>query len=193
MKPIKTLCAASLLIGLIMALTACGFHLRRPVTFNSQLETIYISTTEPNSAFIQTLKRTLLANGLKLTTNPDTATAILHILNIQETNQLTSLRGGGSAGEYTSSATITFSVTNADGQTLLAPNTVTQSSNYSSNATQVLSSGTQSQELISQMQQNLADKIISQLTAIQAPVADNDNTDQQSDTNATMDNAGQNN
>ena len=169
MKAMKPLLAISLLISLITLLSACGFHLRQPITFSPQLQTIYITTTEPNSAFIQVLKRTLLANGLKLTDKANSATATLHVLNIQEANQLTSLRGGGSAGQYTSSATITFSVTNAKGQVLLPPNTVSQSSEYSSNATQVLSSSSQSQELISQMQQDLADKIINQLAAIKGP------------------------
>ena len=166
MKVIKSTLLISSIMLMTILLAGCGFHLRQPVTFNPQLQTLYIATKQPNSPFIQVLKRTLLANDLKIADTPKEATATLNILNIDETTALTSLRGGGSAGQYTARATITFSVTSSNGKILLPASTVTHSSHYSSNATQILSSKTQSQDLISTMQTQLANLIINQLASI---------------------------
>ncbi len=151
------------------ALSACGFHLREPQVFSPELETVYINTTTPNDPFIQTFIRTLTANNVTVVNDPKQATATVNILNIQSSS--TMMAGGGMniSGAYVASLTVNFSVTNRQGQTLIAPRAVQQSQNFMSNATQVLSGASTVNQLTSQMDQNLADQIMLQLSKIKAP------------------------
>lgn len=185
MKTIKTVLFTATLCAMISLLTACGFHLRKQAIFSEQIKILYITTAQPNSPFIQTLKRELLANNFKLVSQQEQATAILEIISINESNELSSLMGGGSAGQYTVSTDVTFKVDSTKGKSLLPSNTVSQSSLYSSNATQILSSDSQEKDLIAQMQQSLANKIIKQLETIpttSSTTADTaDKTDDKSD------------
>lgn len=167
MKRLITIfCMTSLMLATLL-LAGCGFHLQRPLTFTPQVKQLYIQTSQPYSSFIQSLKRTLTANELHITHTAKSASATLNIIKIHESNGLSALSGGGSAGQYTTRLSITFSVVNAKGKVLLPANTLSQSSSYSSNATQVLSSVHQSQSLLAQMESSLSQQIVSQLAAIQ--------------------------
>ena len=151
---------------LLASLSACGFHLREPQTFSPQLETIYISTSTPNDPFIQTFIRTLIANNVNLVSDPKQASATINILNIQSGSTMMASGGMNISGAYVASLTINFSVIARNGKVLITPRSVQQSQNFMSNATQVLSGASMVNQLTSQMDQNLADQIMLQLSKI---------------------------
>ncbi len=164
----KRLLMRLLILTFSISLSACGFHLRTPQTFSPELANVYISTGTPNDPFIQTLTRTLLANNVNVVTNPKQANSTINILGIQSGS--TMMAGGGLniSGAYVASLTVNFSVTNRAGTVLIPPRAVQQSQNFMSNATQVLSGTSMVNQLTSQMDQNLANQIMLQLSKIKA-------------------------
>ncbi len=156
-------------IGMLL-LAGCGFHLRKGITLSNVIQPIYIDAAAPNSPLVQLIENQLKANDVALTSSSKVAKLVLHISKIQSNTELTSLRGGSEAGQYTVTTSVTISATGANGRTLIKPNTITQQRTYSSNATQTLSSGYMSNSITSQMQQSLANQVLSQIAAINATI-----------------------
>lgn len=156
------------LLGLLstLLLAGCGFHLRKGMTLSNVVQPIYIDAASPNSPLVQLIENQLEANNIVLTQSSKTAKLILHISKIQSNTQLTSLRGGSEAGQYTVTTSLTISATDEKGQPLIKPNTITQQRSYSSNATQTLSSNYTSTDITDNMQQSLANQVLSQVAAI---------------------------
>ena len=154
---------------LSLSLAACGFHLRKSQPLIPELSVVYIQTSTPNDPFIQVLSRLLLANGVQLTAAPHFASSTLNIISIQQNNSLGALQGAAEAGQYVTSLTINFSVTDSSGHVLLAPTSITRSATYSNNATQILSANSMANQLTAQIQQQLAQAILQQLASIKSP------------------------
>lgn len=161
----KVLFRMALVLG-ICILSGCGFALRKPAHFAPILQYVYINTATPNDPFVQTLERTLVANNIDIVTSQQAATAILNILSIQTSNTMNANGGISAAGFYTAYLTVEFSLTDAQGNNLIAPNSLQQSQSFTSNATQVLSGNLVASQLANQMDQAIAEGIIDQLAQV---------------------------
>ena len=154
------------LMVLILTLTGCGFALRQPENFAPALQTMSINTGSPNDPFVQTVRRALLANNVDVVDDAKNATSSLNILSIQTPNNMMSSGGITTSGFYTASLIVQFSVTDHKGAYLIQSNTLQQSQNFTSNATQVLSGNLTAAQLASQMDQTIAQMIIDQLAKV---------------------------
>ena len=132
-----------------------------------QLKRTYIQSNDPNGAFVQTLQRLLIANHITVTPYAADATAVLRLTDMTTSNQLTFLSGAAEAGQYTLSGSVVFTVIDAKtGQTLIPATTVTNSRQFSSNATQALSAQSKINELSAVVQNEMAQSIVNQLAQI---------------------------
>ncbi len=159
---------------LMLSLSACGFALREPQQFAPVMQTVYIHATLPASpydSFLQNLRRVLVANNVTIVSDPKDATAIVNILSDQVSNTMVNAGGINVAGFYTASLTVQFSVTNSAGQVLLPPTSISQSQNFTSNATQILSSNFTAAQLGNAMNQEVAEELVNQLAKISEPDA----------------------
>lgn len=155
-----------LLLACILVLSGCGFALRQPASFTPVLQNLYINTSTPNDPFVQNLERVLVANNVDVVQDPKQATATLNIISITNSNTMTANGGISVSGFYTAYLTVQFSVTDNKGHYLIEPNSLQQSQEFTSNATQVLSGNLMASQLSSQMNQAIAEGIINQLAAV---------------------------
>ncbi len=147
-------------------LNACGFTLRTPQPLAPMLKTMYVATATPNDPFIQQLDRMLVANGVTLVNDPKLAQSTLTIMSINTSNTMINSGGINVSGFYTAYLTVTFKVVDAQNNILIPTTTLQQNQNFSSSASQVLSSTNVAAQLTTNMQQALAENIISQLAQI---------------------------
>lgn len=158
------------LFFVVLLLAGCGFHLRGILNLAPQLNNTYIQSDAPNSKFTQILKRLLIANHINVVDSPAQATAILKLSNVSSTNALTSLSGGAEAGQYTLYGSVQFSVIDAQTkQVLIPPRLVENTTTFSSNATQALSTQAQINDLMNTLQNEIAQNIVNQLAKIPTP------------------------
>lgn len=91
---------AVLLLSLL-ALSACGFHLRgselSDVTF--AFKTLYLKAPV-ETPFVADLRRALITNKINLVSRSDQADLILEVVSEQTTKQILSLTGAGRVQEY---------------------------------------------------------------------------------------------
>ncbi len=158
-------CAVALLL---LSLSACGFHLRKPQVFAPELQTMYMNTTTPNDPFVQTLNRVLMANNVDLVSDPKQAKSTLNLVSISTSNTMMSTGGINVSGSYQAYLTVVFNVVGQNGKMLIPSTSIQQSQNFMSNATQVLSGNTTATQLANQMQEALAQNIVNQLAKIPA-------------------------
>src|SRR5487761_31409 len=67
------------LIGSVLLLTGCGFHLEGRVALPRAIERPYIDAADEQSDFVQSLRRQMLISGVHPVDSLDRATAVVHI------------------------------------------------------------------------------------------------------------------
>ena len=154
------------ILSVSLGLSACGFKLRTPPTFTSALKTMYIQTGTPNDPTVQQLQRVLVANNITLVNKPTVAKSILNILSISNTNTMSNFGGVNVAGFYQASLSVTYNVTTPDGKVLIPTTTLQESQNFTSNATQVLSTSSAAAQLTNVMQEDVVAQIITALASV---------------------------
>src|SRR5262245_1290561 len=91
------LVAASLLV---LALTACGFRLQGHEPLPELLWNAQVVAQDPQTDFVQGLRRALITSGGKLTENKDTATGTVRIRKDAVTRKILSVSGNNTPREY---------------------------------------------------------------------------------------------
>ncbi len=90
-----------LLLLTMLALTACGFHLRgsnlKGIEF--AFKSLYLKAPG-ESPFVADLRRALTANKVTLTTTAESAELVLDVVSEQANKQILSLSGAGRVQEY---------------------------------------------------------------------------------------------
>lgn len=145
-------------------LIACGFHLRGLEKMPPVLNHLYIETNTPAPVFLPKLEAALQNNEVILVNNSQSASSILIIQNFQTSKQLLSLSGTTEAGQYTLTTSVSFSLETPDGKTLMGPIDLSAERLYSTNAMQVLSTGSIESRLNLQMSEELANKVLNYLS-----------------------------
>ncbi|MFZ2160834.1 MAG: LPS assembly lipoprotein LptE [Sideroxyarcus sp.] len=91
----------TLLLLMVLALAACGYHLRGSNLKDIQLafKSLYLKAPGETS-FVADLRRVLRANKIELTGNAASADLVLEVVSEQSLKQILSLSGAGRVQEY---------------------------------------------------------------------------------------------
>ncbi|MEZ5585333.1 MAG: LPS assembly lipoprotein LptE [Candidatus Competibacteraceae bacterium] len=113
-----------LVLGLLMSMLAgCGFQLRGQADLPPEMAVTYINTgrspTAPPSPLGFALRQALEANGIMVTTDPAQAQANLVVLREDVRRRTLAAGPRGETREYTLTYTVDYTVTLADGSSLL--------------------------------------------------------------------------
>jgi LPS-assembly lipoprotein len=100
-------------------ITACGFQLRGNIAMPESLQRLAIEPNEPYLPFQREVRELLTYNGVAIVSTTQKPDAILHIESDDFRVQDTSIGADGRIREKSYNYKIVFSLTTADGQTLL--------------------------------------------------------------------------
>jgi LPS-assembly lipoprotein len=91
----------ALLLLMVLALAACGFHMRGSNLKDIQFafKSLYLKAPG-ETPFVADLRRTLIASKITLATTSDTADLVLEVVSEQTLKQILSLSGAGRVQEY---------------------------------------------------------------------------------------------
>ena len=91
----------ALLLVTMLALSACGFHLRGSNLKDVQyaFKSLYLKAPG-ETPFVADLRKNLKANKIELTATADTADLVLEVVTEQATKQILSLSGSGRVQEF---------------------------------------------------------------------------------------------
>lgn len=88
--------------GVVLAgvLTACGFHLRGDRTYPPEMAVTYIDARDTYTPFYQKLKATLRQGGIRVTADPASAGAVVHVLHDETNQRVLSVSARNTPNEY---------------------------------------------------------------------------------------------
>jgi len=164
-------CFTSLRIALVvllvsLSLSACGYRLAGTADLPPELSSIYLVTNNISESQSRALQRSLENGGATVVSQLDQQSVQLNVsLKVEPTRQLaTSARDGAIVRRI--SRGLTFSVKAADGQTIVAPQTLRQQKNAYLNDDSLTASNREEEAVTRELEQSLFDQLIRQLAQI---------------------------
>ncbi len=149
--------AAALLAG-------CGFHLEGRTVLPAVMRRPYIEASDPQSDFVQSLRRDLIISGARPAGDRAHASAVIDV-HEQVTRRVLSVSATNRPSEYQVRYTVHFSVS-AGGKTLLSPQTVGATRSYTFNETLLLATEHEQSILRGAMGRELADIVMRRLSKL---------------------------
>jgi LPS-assembly lipoprotein len=99
-----------LAVGLLLLVSACGFHLQGRTPLPAALRVSYVQAADRQSDFVQDLRKELLSSGAHLTTRSEDATAVVRVLTDNFQRRVLSVSATDQPAEYEITYTVRFSV-----------------------------------------------------------------------------------
>jgi LPS-assembly lipoprotein len=175
MKTSVAMYARALLVSmLVLALSACGFHLRgSDGRYNLPFNAIYIGLPVASPLAID-LKRNIRAMGTtEIARDAAQADGIIDVLSNPEKNRgksILSLNSNGRVREYQLSYTILFKVRDNVGNELLGPTQISLTRPITFNESQLLAKETEEEMLYRNMQADLVQQMLRRLAVLKPVV-----------------------
>lgn len=152
-----------LLLVSLLALGACGFHLRgiNDVSF----KTLYVQDSGAPS-IARDLKRAVKGSGAKLVGSPEQAQVSLELMNENGEKRILSLSGTGRVREYELLYRVTFRTREANSELWSPPQTVEQRRDFTYNDSQVLAKDNEETRLNKDMRTDTIREILRRVSSL---------------------------
>lgn len=157
---------AGLTVALLLALGACGFHLRGDVQLAPQLARVQIQGGDVYDPLVRDLTRALTAAGSTVVAEATQATAILQILRNGGNRRVLSVQTTGKVQEYELHQIFEFRVRDAAGRELLEPQRLELTRDYLFDANDVLGKSGEEEVLRRDMRRDLVRLTMLRLEAL---------------------------
>ncbi len=159
-------CAGLLLLaGLLMLLSACGFRLRGDVVLPPVLQDTYIDSKAPYTGVSRALRVQLERSDVNVLETRDQASAVLKIVSERSENRVLSVGSRGKATEYELYNDAVFSLSDASGKELIAPQTVRVTRDMVFDQNQLLGKLSEADSIHAEMIDSLARQILLRIQA----------------------------
>ena len=122
---------------LLVFLSSCGFQLQGRTPLPEPLKVTFVQAEDPQSDFVQGLRKALITSGAKLANSSDAASGTVRIVKDEVKRNVLSVSARNTPREYEVTYTVRFSVS-AGGKELLPEQEVALSRDYSFDETILL-------------------------------------------------------
>ena len=153
------------LVTVTLVLAGCGFQLQGQLVAPPGMERTYIDAVERNSQFDRELRRQLLAAGVELADSPGQATAILAVTADDTGQRVLSVSARNVPTEFEVFYTVRYAITSG-GESLLEPQELTLTRDYTYDATLVLGKAKEEQLMRDAIVDDLVRIVLKQISAI---------------------------
>ncbi|MDJ0813226.1 MAG: LPS assembly lipoprotein LptE [Woeseiaceae bacterium] len=158
MSRLAALVAVTLLAG-------CGFQLQGELVTPTGMEKTYIEAVERNSQFHRELRRQLMAAGVEVVDSPAEATAVFAVTSDNTGQRVLSVSARNVPTEYEVFYTVEYSLVSGS-QTLLAPQALTFTRDYTWDETLVLGKAREEDLLRESIVRDLVRTVLKQISSL---------------------------
>lgn len=123
----RTIGLGCIVIAISLLVSACGFHLRGVGSVPKPLHTLYVTGDNPYSSFMQKLRTNLQNGGIKVVNNPDQSPYTLQVSNAHTSSTQTSTASSEQLRQYKIKVSAKFILEDAQGNRLVEPFTLSES------------------------------------------------------------------
>ena len=146
-------------------MAACGFSLQGATSTPPAMQRTYIETPDRFSQFYRELRNNLQAAGVEVTDSPADATATLSILYDFTDQRVLSVSARNVPTEFEVFYTVRYAITSG-GESLLEPQELTLTRDYTYDATLVLGKAKEEQLMRDAIVDDLVSIVLKQISAI---------------------------
>ncbi len=162
---LQTLLAWALLLGLLSAITGCGFHPRGSSALPPEMAVTFIKSGQPYGSLVGDFSAALRAQGGQVTRQRSEATAILHIVSNEIEKRVLSVDTAGKVLEFETQQTIRFSVETNEKLPIVEEQEVSMAKDYIFSSSEALSTEREDKTLRKTLQRNLVHLAMLRITA----------------------------
>jgi len=144
----------------LLVSSGCGFHLRGSSELSNQLPELFVQSDNPNTAIISELNRWLRSANISLL---ESAQTTLSVSDIKREKRSIAYDSRGKTALYELTLSLSISVTQKGGKTLLAPTVIQARQPYSYNETDTSAKDEEQALLEREMNAAMANRIIRHL------------------------------
>ena len=154
-----------LLLGLLFAITGCGFHPRGSSALPSEMAVTFIKSGQPYGSLVDDFSAALRAHGGQVTTLRSEATAILRIVSNDIEKRVLSVDTDGKVLEFETRQTIRFSVETSEKLPLVEEQEISMARDYIFSSAEALSTEREDRTVRQVLQRNLVNLAMLRITA----------------------------
>lgn len=166
-QPVKRSHTALRLVSVVLVLftlTACGFHLRGNIPLADSLKNMYV--VAPDGSFKDQLEEVLTSAGAQLASNKASADVILNISSASSDRTVGTIDERGKANSYNLIFKVVYTLDDPEGDAIRARTVISDFRRYAFDPELVLESESEEAELLGDMEQDAALRIVRQLSTI---------------------------
>lgn len=156
----------SLILGLILFLSSCGYHLRGMIEVPPWLTHVALISKENNLEFAALLKEQLRAYHIKIIPDPDLAEYWLVINPVSYHKQIVSIGSSTNPRQYQLLLSVSFLFQTQKAKVLIPERFITVTRQLTVNNDRILGSDDEERTLISEMKQDAVIQIINRLGTV---------------------------
>lgn len=151
---------------LTLSLTACGFALRGALPVSPALSVMHIEAADASSPLVQALAQRLRSQGIVLADHAEAARLIIDGESLKQV-PLT-IGGDARVREFGVELTVSYRVQSAQGDTMLAPQTLRLSSRYDFDEQAILAAEREQEWQAERLRARAVDQIVRSLASVAA-------------------------
>lgn len=161
------------LIALLTFVSGCGFQLRGAIEVPDQLSILHLEGNQ-NSALYQAVERYLQSNDIVLVDTPEQAPYQIELLGEKLGRRSASLTSRAKIEEYELRTTLTYTVRDMAGATLIEPTQIFTERTYSYDENNVNATAAEEALLRQEMSENLAAQLVRRYLKLAETLAANE-------------------
>ncbi len=150
----------------VLALAACGFHLRNRIKLPPDLGPVKVVSTSQYSPLAELVSRGLRVSGATIADDDASNVATLQILSERWGDQPVALDQYGRAQEYSLRYAAVFVLHRADGSVLVKQQAVELARDYTEPPTDVTGTNTEREILADEMRKDMSDAILRRVNSV---------------------------
>jgi LPS-assembly lipoprotein len=159
----STLRNAALAFGLALTLSACGFNLRGNIPLPEGIKNMFLQA--PQGTFKEQLEDLLINAGANIKEGKGGADVIVRVTEARSDRTVGTLDQRGKADSYNLVFTVTYVLEDSEGKNLRSA-TLSETRRYNFNPEQVIESESEEADLLADMEQDVALRMVRQLSSV---------------------------
>jgi LPS-assembly lipoprotein len=153
------------LIGILLPMVGCGFHLRGYSLLAPAMHVVYVRTASPYSGLYSDLRQNFCALGVRVTNNACQAPVTLHILTEKIQQDRITISATSLLSQYLLAYEVDYQLEDSHGCLLVARRKIRVTRNYTVNANQILGASNELPLLRQDMRREVVYQLINQLSS----------------------------
>lgn len=153
-------------VALVLALSACGFHLRNALVLPADMEPVRVVSVDRYSPLADSLLQAMVRAGATAATEETHDATVLDLLGEQWGDRPISLDELGRAQEFSLRYAVTFELRRSDGTVLVPRQTIELARDYVSNPVQAIGTEGEREILQGEMRREMVASVLRRLDAV---------------------------